>query len=61
MDKLEVAFELAVSHGVPEFEVALSHITALFLSTNFQLVMERMADNRFSMLLKEQPIIVLQR
>lgn len=59
--KFEIALELAANHNVLAFDVALSHVVALLLSNYYNLLTERLTDNRLSMLLKENPSFVSTR
>lgn len=59
--KFEIALELAANHNVLAFDVALSHVIALLLSNNYNMLTERLTDNRLSMLLKENPNLVSSR
>uniref|UniRef100_A0A1B6DSA4 Uncharacterized protein n=1 Tax=Clastoptera arizonana TaxID=38151 RepID=A0A1B6DSA4_9HEMI len=60
-EKLIIAFDLAATYGVPQFEVCLTHITYLFITSSFNVVMEKLADDQFLLQLKEQSKIVFQR
>lgn len=59
--KFEIALELAANHNVLAFDVALSHVIALLLNNNCNVLTERLTDNRLSMLLKENPNLVSTR